>query len=446
MSSTIDSTTLSGSTGLDVGATVAQLMQTERIPERQWQAQQQTIAAQASALREFNNRLETLETRANTLKDITGAFGQFTAESSDESVFSATADSTAAAGDHIVSVTQLATVSSLYSETSFPSANAAFTPGTLKFTVGGAAVQTLTFDQAHSTLTSAADYINQGNFGVSASLVNDASGTRLVLVSKTSGVAGDLIVSTAPTGLGMKVGTVGQNAKLTIDGIPIESATNKVAGALTGVTLQLNGNMLGTSTRLTVAPDNAAAQQAIRNFVSTYNDIVTNINSQFQYNAVTKSSGLLGGDSTVRTLQALLLGLGSFQLPSGTNISTLRSLGLEMQDNGTFNVNEAALSAAFRDHGSEVKNFFQSDSGEGFAQILSAKLNSFTDSVNGPLVVGAKGLDDTYKSLADQIEDFEVRMQVREQQLTDEYTRIDVMLRHMASLETQVSKQLESLS
>ena len=66
--STIDSTTLSGSTGLDVGATVAQLMQTERVPEQQWLAQQKTIAAQASALREFNSRLETLETRANTLR------------------------------------------------------------------------------------------------------------------------------------------------------------------------------------------------------------------------------------------------------------------------------------------------------------------------------------------------------------------------------------------
>jgi flagellar capping protein FliD len=36
-------------------------------------------------------------------------------------------------------------------------------------------------------------------------------------------------------------------------------------------------------------------------------------------------------------------------------------------------------------------------------------------------------------------------MLVREQQLTDEYTRIDVMLRQMTSLETQISKQLESL-
>jgi flagellar hook-associated protein 2 len=420
-------------------------MQVERAPEQLWKIQQQSIAAQASALRDFNNRLETLETRTNTLKDITGALGQVIVDSSDESVFSATGDSSAAIGDHIVSVTQLATVSSLYSEQAFPSATATFTSGDLKISIGSGAVQTITFDQAHSTLSTAADFVNKGNFGVQASLVNDASGTRLVLVSKNSGLAGNLTVSAAPAGLGLKVGTAGQNAKLTIDGIPIESATNKVTGALQGVTLQLNGDVSGISTRLTIASDNAGAQQAIRNFASAYDDIVSGINSQFQYNAATKTSGILAGDSTLRSLQSTLLSLGSFQLPGGTNITTLRSFGLEMQDDGTLKVNDTALSAAFQNHAAEVKTFFQNDSSTGFAQTLSTKLMSLTDSVNGSLLVDAKGLDDSYKSLGDQIDDFDVRMQVRQQQLTDEYTRIDVMLRQMTSLENQVTKQLESL-
>jgi flagellar hook-associated protein 2 len=445
MSTTIGSSTLSSSTGLDVGATVEQLMQVERAPENLWKSQQQSIAAQASALRDFNNRLDTLETRTNTLKDVTGALGQVTVDSSNESVFSATGDSSAAIGDHIVSVTQLATISSLYSEQAFPSANATFTPGDLKFQVGTGAVQTITFDNDHSTLSSAAAYINQNNFGITASVVNDASGTRLVLVSKTSGLAGNLTVTAAPQGLGLKVGTAGQDAKLTVDGIPIGSATNKIAGALQGVTLQLNGDVSGVPTRLAVAPDNAGAQQAIRNFVSAYNDIIANINSQFQYNAVTKSSGTLAGNSTLRSVQATMLALGSFQLPGSSSITTLRSLGLEMQDDGTLKVNETTFATAFQNHAADVENFFRNDSSTGFAQTLGTKLMSLTDSVSGSLLVDAKGLDDSYKSLGDQIDDFEVRMQVRQQQLTDEYTRIDVMLRQMTSLENQVTKQLESL-
>lgn len=445
MSSAIGSSTLSSSTGLDVGATVDQLMQVERAPEQLWKIQQQAIAAQASALRDFNSRLETLETRSNTLKDITGAFGQVIVESSNEAVFSASGDSSSAVADHMVAVTQLATVSSLYSEQAFLSPTATFTPGDLEIAVGGGPVQTITFDQNHSTLSSAVEYINQNKFGITASLVNDAAGTRLVLVSKSSGLAGNLTVSAAPEGLGLKVGTAGQNAKLTIDGIPVESATNKVTGALQGVTLQLNGDVSGIPARLTIASDNAGAQQAIKNFVSAYNDIVTNINSEFQYNAVTKSSGTLAGNSTLRSLQSTLLSLGSFQLPGTVTFKTLRSLGLEMQDNGTLKVNDATLASVFQDHAAEVENFFRNDSSTGFAQTLSAKLMSLTDSVSGSLVVDAKGLDDSCKSLGDQIEGFEVRMVVRQQQLTDEYTRIDIMLRQMTSLENQVTKQLESL-
>jgi flagellar hook-associated protein 2 len=442
MSNTINTSTLS-STGLDVGATFDQLMQVERTPEQLWKNQQQTIAAQASALRAFNTRLDTLEARSNTLKDLTGAFGQVIVGSSNEAVFSATGDSSSAIGDHMVAVTQLAAVSSLYTEQAFASGAASFAPGDLKFSIGSGPVQTITFDQSHSTLSSAAQYINDRKLGITASLINDAAGTRLVLVSNSSGLAGNLTISASPQSLGMKVGTAGQNAKLTLDGIPIESATNTVAGALQGVTLQLNGDVSGSPARLTVASDDAGAQQAIKNFVSAYNDIVANINSEFQYNSMTKSSGTLAGNSTLRSLQATLLGLGSFQLPGTSGFKSLRSIGLEMQDDGTLKVNDLTLSSAFQKHAAE--NFFRNDSGNGFAQSLSSKLMSLTDSVNGSLIVDAKGLDNSYKSLSDQIEDFEVRMSVRQQQLTDEYTRIDVMLRQMTALENQVTKQLESL-
>lgn len=444
MSNTINTSTLS-STGLDVGATVDQLMQVERTPEQLWKNQQQTIAAQASALRAFNTRLDTLEARSNTLKDLTGAFGQVIVSSSNEAVFSAMGDSSSAIGDHMVAVTQLAAVSSLYTEQAFASGAASFAPGDLKFSVGSGPVQTITFDQSHSTLSSAAQFINDKKLGITASLINDAAGTRLVLVSNSSGLAGNLTISASPQSLEMKVGTAGQNAKLTLDGIPIESATNTVTGALQGVTLQLNGDASGSPARLTVASDDAGAQQAIKNFVSAYNDIVANINSEFQYNSLTKSSGTLAGNSTLRSLQATLLGLGSFQLPGTSSFKSLRSIGLEMQDDGTLKVNDDTLSSAFQKHAAEVENFFRNDSGDGFAQSLSSKLMSLTDSVSGSLIVDAKGLDNSYKSLSDQIEDFEVRMSVRQQQLTDEYTRIDVMLRQMTALENQVTKQLESL-
>ena len=173
----------SAGTGLDVGATVDQLIYTEQAPERLLQQQQASLSAQASALRDINGRLETLESSMNSLKDLSGAFGTRSVESSNDTVLSGAADASAAIGNHTVTIAQLATVSSQYSDP-LASPSATFTPGSLQFRIGGGDLQAITFDDPHNSLTAAAQYINGLGMGVSASVVSDAVGSRLTLVSK----------------------------------------------------------------------------------------------------------------------------------------------------------------------------------------------------------------------------------------------------------------------
>lgn len=433
-----------GGNGLDVGATVDQFMQIERAPERVWQQQQQTMTAEATALRNMNSQLDTLESRINDLHDLSGVFGQNTATSSNQSVLSASAGSNAASGQHIITVTQLATVASQYTD-ALASADSSFTPGDLKFTIGHGDVQTITFDQAHSTLKTAADQINSSNAGITASLLTDTTGTHLVLVSNTSGSDGDLTIASAPSGLTFHTGTSGQDAKLTVDGVPILSAINDVTGAIPGVTLNLNGDSSGIPVRLTVGTDTSAIQAAVDNFVSAYNDIINNINSQFAYNSATKSAGTLSGDGTVRTLQSTLLGFAAFKYPNSGSMTTLRSLGITMQNDGTLQVNDTTLANAIKNDPSDVQKFFQGTNNDGFAASLSTQLSVLTDPTSGPLLIDAKGMDDSVSALQKQIDDFEVQMTARQQQLTDEYSRIDTMLRSMSTTMQSVEAQLKSL-
>lgn len=437
------SSTTSGS-GLDVTATVDQLMQVERAPERAWQQQQQTMTAQAAALRNMNSQLDTLESRINDLHDLSGVFGQYSAASSNQAVLTATADSTAITGQHIIAVNQLASVASQYTD-ALASADSRFTPGDLKFQVGNGQVQTITFDPDHSTLQTAVDKINSSNAGVTASLLTDASGTHLVLVSNTSGSAGDLTITSAPSGLGFHTGTTGQDAKLTVDGVPIVSSTNDVSNAIPGITINLNGDTSGTPVRLTVGTNTTGIQNAVDKFVSAYNDIVKNINSQFAYNSSNKTSGTLAGDGTVRNLQTALLGFAAFQYSNSGSITTLRSLGITMQDDGTLQVDDSTLANTIKNDPSDVQKFFQGTNSDGFATNLSTQLAALTDSINGPLLVDAKGMDNSVSSLQEQIDDFEVHMAARQQQLIDQYSRIDTMLRSMSTTLQSVQAQLKSL-
>ena len=442
--SSIDLSGSSSGSGLDVTATVDQLMQVERAPERMWQQQQQTMTAQAAVLRNMNSQLDTLESRINNLHDLSGVFGQNTATSSNQSVLTATADSTAAAGQHILAVTQLATVASQYTD-ALASADSTFIPGDLQFKIGNGDVQTITFDQDHSTLATAVDKINSANAGVTASLLTDSSGTHLVIVSNTSGSAGNLTITSAPGGLTFHTGTAGQDAKLTVDGVPIVSSKNDVSGVIPGVTLNLNGDTSGTPVRLTVGTNTSGIQSAIDSFVSAYNDIIKNINSQFAYNSTNRTSGALAGDGTVRNLQTTLLGFAAFQYSASGSITTLRSLGITMQDDGTLQVDDSTLANTIKNKPSDVQNFFQGTNSDGFAATLSTQLAALTDSTNGPLLVDAKGMDNSVSSLQEQIDDFEVQMAAKQQQLIDQYSRIDSMLRMMSTTLQSVQQQLKAL-
>lgn len=444
MSSSLGSMSLSGGTGLDVGATVDQMIYAERAPERLWQKQQQMLTAQAGALRDLNGRLDALEGATNILKDLSGALGTRVVTISDATVLSATAATSAEFGEHVVVVNELATTASQYSDPPL-GAGASFTPGQLQLRIGGGELQTISFDEGHNTVATAAEYINGLGLGLRASVVSDATGERLAIVSGTSGEAGDLTVEASPMGLGFKVGIAGVNARLTVDGVPVESSTNKVTGVLAGVTLDLTSKSNGSAVKVTVTQDIDRSRQAIQDWVSSYNGVLDVINANFKYNEMTKSAGLLAGNSSVRGVQSRMLSMASFQLQGNGEYTTLRSLGVEMQDDGKLKVNDSVLNGALKDHMGEVTSFFQSTSPDGFARELGTELSALTDSTEGPLVVDAKGMEDSSKVISDQIDAFEARLEMRRQTLTDMYTRIDTMLRQLPLLQAQLTAQLGGL-
>ena len=102
--------------GIDVQSTVAELMQIERLSEAQMQQQQADISQQISMLGVISGDLQALYTAANTLRDSTGGLTAKTATSSRTDIVTATADTTAAIGNHTLTVSNLATISSSYSD------------------------------------------------------------------------------------------------------------------------------------------------------------------------------------------------------------------------------------------------------------------------------------------------------------------------------------------
>src|SRR5208337_67406 len=104
------------------------------------------------------------------------------------------ATASAVAGTHTVVVNSLAQTSSGYLA---PIVNASDTlSGSITLQVGTSGVpHTLTLNSSDNTLSGLAKAINSSGAGVNASVLSDSSGSRLSLVSGTSGANGTIHVS-----------------------------------------------------------------------------------------------------------------------------------------------------------------------------------------------------------------------------------------------------------
>ena len=456
--STSGSGTTSG-TGLGQGIDVQQFVQyavaNQQATITNLQNQQSTLASQNSEISTIQSELTALDNAANALSDPLGAFNAESATSSNPSILSATADGTATAGTHTISITNLATTSSYYTDAVASGSTALATGDTIGISVGGNSVANITIDSTDNTLSSLAAAINNAQTAVQATVINDANGARLALVSNTSGapgnisVTGTLHLASSNTAIHFNQAVQGINASLSVDGVPVSSASNTVTGVIPGVTLNLAApttvNGVDTPISLTVAPDTSQVTTAINNLVSAYNTVTNEINGQFAVSSDGTANGVLENDDTLRQVQSMLLSAISYSIPGNNGIVNLASIGVNMNDDGTLTVDNSALSSALSSNFSAVQNLMQNAT-TGFAQNLDSVIQTVNDPSIGLLSLDAQGNTSTSNDLTDQINDLQASLTVQEQQLTTMYAQVNTTLQELPLLENQMSQQLSGIA
>lgn len=455
-------------TGLGQGIDVQQFVQYAVANQQQTitnlQSQEATIATQTSELSTLQTDFSSLDTAVQALEDPLGAMAAQQVSSSNSSLVGATASSTASPGAYTVSVTNLATTSSWYTDEVASATTQLDSGDTFNISVGGQQVATVS-TASSNTLQAIADSINQQTSAVKATVVTDANGARLSLVSATSGQPGEISVTGsgangAPvlhqngTAIDFYEPVKGTNANLTVDGMPVSSTSNTVTGAIPGVTLTLlaptattdsNGDVTSDNpVTLDVSQDTSQATTAINNFVNAYNTVMTEVNNQFNVTS-TSSGGPLENDDSIRQVQSMLLSAVSYSMTGNSGIVNLQSMGITMNDDGTLSVDNDTLSAALASNPSAVQNFFQNAS-SGFAQQFDSTVQTINAPGNGILALDLQGYQNTSSDLNQQVTDLQAALTVQEQQLTTTYSEVNTTLQELPMLENQLSQQLAGLS
>jgi flagellar hook-associated protein 2 len=418
---------LGGSNGIDVTSAVNSILYADRAPERVWQAQQATLTSQKTALNNINSQASTLQDDLTNLQDSTGALTSTSAASSDTSVVTASAADGTASSSHSIVVSSLATVGSYYSATQ-ATASTTLPVGSFSITEGGTTTSFQT-GSGVDTLTQLAAAINGQSLGVTANIITDSSGARLAVVANASGGANDLTISQSG-GLGFTRAIVGVDASLSIDGVPITSASNTVTGAIAGVTLNLQKAAPGETINLSLSPNTSSIVSTLSQFVTDFNALVSNVNSQFTYNSVTNTAGVLQEDSSIQSLQSALLGATNYN-SGGTVDNTLNSLGISVNSDGTLSLNTATLSNAIQNNSAAVTNFFQGSARDGFAASLNTALNIYTDPTEGAFSVDLSSISAEYTDLTNQTNSLELYLTAQQKTLTTEYNNADILLQQL---------------
>jgi flagellar hook-associated protein 2 len=315
--------------GFDVTSTVNQIVTNMQAVETPWKTQLTSLQSQDTALTSIGTDLSSLSTAMQSLTDFEGVLSEKQGSSSDTSVLSLTSAATAAiAGSHTVIVQSLATTSSYVSGTI--NANDSLR-GSL--TING---KTITIDSSNNTLSSLAGAINSGSYGVTANVISDSSGSRLSLVSQTSGSGGTISVASSlddtntSSAVSFSQTQPGADAQLKVDGVSVTSASNTVTNAIQGVTFQLLSANPSESVRVEITNNNSDVESAVNTFVTDYNKILGDLNTQ-EGNDSSGNPQPLYGNPTIATLQQSLQSALTFLQPanaaaSSSSIGTLDTL------------------------------------------------------------------------------------------------------------------------
>jgi flagellar hook-associated protein 2 len=243
--------------GFDVSSTVAEIVGNLQNVETPWKNQLTALQSQDTAISSLGTLFSNLSNDISSLTDFTGILAQKTGSSSDTNALQLTAaDSTAVAGTHTATVTNLAQTSSGYlAEIAGASTKLS---GSVTLQVGSGTAQTIALNSSDNTLAGLAAAINSSGVGITANVLTDSTGSRLSLVSGTSGAGGNITVSSdsivAATNKPLHYTvTAGSTSSGALDGIANANDT------LTGSIAITNGSGAAQTFVMGAAPSSGAA-------------------------------------------------------------------------------------------------------------------------------------------------------------------------------------------
>ncbi|MGC5700261.1 flagellar filament capping protein FliD [Pseudomonas sp. NFXW11] len=471
--------------GLDTGAIVKALVAADKSAKQgQIDRANANNSASISGIGTLQSLLSTFQTTlgvAGLGGSVNPSFTGFAATSSDSKFVDVTTTNDAVAGKYKIEVTNLATSSKVASQAFAGGTSSAIPSGTLTITQNGINYP-LTIG-ANATLQSVRDAINSDSkmstSGLSANIVTDSFGSRLVVGSSKSGAGSDISVSgiagleidgsqvmpngspgapVSATSSG-SIGDLAKDASFSVDGMPLTSKTNMVTQAVSGLKINLvapTNVANGGPITVTVATNTEGLKTSIQKFVDAYNAVANGITtltkpSLDDYGKLTVPAQLTGDPLPRSILAAIREPLS--QVGAGDKLTVLAQLGITTnQKTGALDFDDKKFTVAMNDKklSGEVQTLFSGDGTKlGLLDRMNEAIKPFTQGVGtteGILTTRTKNLDITKKKLSDQQDALDRRVATLTAVLTKKYNDMDTLVGKLKATASNITSMFDALN
>jgi len=429
--------------GLDVNGILEQIVEAERGPtENRLNIKEATLQAELSAFGILKGSVSSFQSSLSKLKS-SSSFNSTDVSVSNSDVLSASSSSIAEAGNYSVEVKSLAQSHALAS-ISFAELDDVIGSGTLNFSFGTTVYdpgtefdplnltlpnpdddtytsftkntersdESIVIDNTNNTVSGIRDAINDADIGVTASIVDDGSGYRLLLTSDQQGDDNSLEISVVDADLdnedaaglsllafnnngtgnvtNMQQTQAALDAEVKINGLTVKRESNTVVGAIPGVTLNLKAADIGNPVQVSITNQNVSeAQTNISNFVTAFNEMASVFNGLTAFGGEDGTNGVLLGDTTARNiLQQTRRELGGL-IENGGNFNSLSSIGITTNRDGTLELDSDALADALNEDFDSVAQLFYANGNASDSEVLFKSSTNVTQEGSYPVSISS---------------------------------------------------------
>ncbi len=461
--------------GLDVNSIITQMVAIEQVPLN-------TLKTEASALQTKITTYGKVQSYLSALRDASSAltrsdtWGATTGTSSDPSAVTVTTGTSTKAGNYTLSVQSLAASQSNATAT-FASADTIVGEGSLHIELGtwgagqtsftpktGATALDITVATPGASLATLRDQINAAGAGVTASVLTDATGARLVLRSTATGAENGFRIGVTDTdgnntdaaGLSalafdpsagitrMAQAQAASNAVATLNNLPITSQSNTLPNLLDGMSLTLN-KVTTSPVQVTAEQDNTSMRKAMDSFVSAYNDLNKLLADQTKYDAGSKVAGGLQGDSAAVSIRSQMRAMLGATSGASTMFTRLSDIGFDVKLDGSVTLNDTKAKNALANLAETKKLFSNTDTLVPQNNGIATQMRAMVDRL-----IGADGTVSTRtESLRKRVtlnqnrqDALSTRIAGVEARLRAQYTALDKTMGQLNGLSSYITQQI----